>query len=182
MASSPGPFLVDSVQSNSSWILALSAARNGGVVHGGWKTFSPQVEQRLFSNGDVYTEDEFMAVHGFATYYPLWKQGSLVTDRPTAWQEALSDFGLVSVKTVCHPIPSRDKARDLIVDILSKHLAYGNDLMSKEIAGQWADSFLAPVNTDTDFFTGTADTATINQGVVFVQNDTVGCLWVGDED
>ena len=62
MASPPGPLLLDSVESNSSWILALSAARNGGVVHGGWNTISPQVEQRRFSNGDVYTEEEFMAV------------------------------------------------------------------------------------------------------------------------
>jgi hypothetical protein len=182
MASPPGPLLLDSVESNSSWILALSAARNGGVVHGGWNTISPQVEQRRFSNGDVYTEEEFMAVHGFATYYPLWEQGSPITDRPTAWQEALSDFGLVSLKTVCQPIPSRDKARELIVDLLSKHLAYGNTLMTEATAGEWADNFLAPVLPDNALFTGTADTATINKGVVFVLEDSVGCLWVGDED
>ena len=50
-------------------------------------------------------------------------------------------------------------------------------------------AFLAPVGPETPLYTGTADTATINSGVVYILGDPAGgegssvaCIWCGDED
>jgi len=116
-------------------------------------------------------------------------------DRPNAWQEALLQLGLVNVGGVSTPIsgrggrPARDEARANIVALLTTH-AYGSSgMMNEEAAGAFADSFLAPVGRETPLYTGTADTATMNSGVVYIIGDpaggegsSVGCLWCGDED
>ena len=70
------------------------------------------------------------------------------------------------------------------------HHAYGTSgMMGEATARAWADAFLAPVGSETPLFTGTADTATINSGVIYILGDvdggegsSVGCLWCGDED
>jgi hypothetical protein len=116
-------------------------------------------------------------------------------DRPNAWQEALLQLQLVSVGGITDRIYggggrlARDEARALIVNLLMHH-AYGISGMMDEIAaGTWADQFLLPVGPDTPLYSGTADTATLNSGVVYVFGDEaggegsrVGCIWFGDED
>ena len=116
-------------------------------------------------------------------------------DWPSAWQEALLPLGLVNVGGVAQPICARggrlarDEARSIIVALLRSH-AYGNrGMMSEGAAGAWADAFLAPVGPETPLYTGTADTATINSGVVYIlgdpaggENSSVACIWCGDED
>ena len=137
-----------------------------------------------------------MEAYGFARWWAEWEAAGAVDDRPTAWQEALAQFGLVSLKTVCDAIQARsagrtakDMARKLIVGSLTHDTAYGSALMAADAASGWADQFLAPVGADAPLYTGTADTATINGGVVLVlgpatsgEGSSVGCLWFGDKD
>eukprot|EP00929_Paragymnodinium_shiwhaense_P005121 TRINITY_DN106663_c0_g1_i1.p1 TRINITY_DN106663_c0_g1~~TRINITY_DN106663_c0_g1_i1.p1 ORF type:complete len:201 (+),score=29.32 TRINITY_DN106663_c0_g1_i1:131-733(+) len=193
----PGAMVLGDDAHNAAWIAALRTER--GCVHGGWAEFAPQVELRRFDDGRSASEEEFMEAYGFASYWTKWEAAAPIDDRPTAWQEALAQFGLLSLRTVSKAIQPRgqphfdrtakESARALIVQLLTRDLAYNQQIMSPEAAGVWADQFLAPVLDDTPLYTGTADTATINSGVVFVlgladggEGSSVGCLWFGDED
>ena len=77
----------------------------------------------------------------------------------------------------------------LFIGLLQNH-AHGNrGMMDEDAAGAWADAFLAPVGPETPLYTGAADTATMNSGVVYILGEpeggdgsSVGCLWCGDED
>ena len=146
-------------QLNQHWLERLRLARHHGICHGGWVS-APE---------------------------------------PQKWQEALKGLGLGAVDLIADRITSdggpfgkltrggtaKDEACELIVQCLSHGLTDGINTMPAVLAREWADAFLAPVGPTTPLFTGTAETAPINTGVVFVLGEgtqrSVGCLWVGDE-
>jgi len=193
---------------NGEWLERLRRARTYGCVHAGWVSFGAQTEQRMLDDAVPADEQAFMERYGYGEYYSHWERalpakhwlnsgsgdGKWV-DWPSAWQEALLPLGLVNVGGVAQPICARggrlarDEARSIIVALLRSH-AYGNrGMMSEGAAGAWADAFLAPVGPETPLYTGTADTATINSGVVYILGDPAGgegssvaCIWCGDED
>jgi hypothetical protein len=205
---------------NDEWLEHLRRARRYGCVHAGWVSFHAQAERRMLDHTPA-DEEEFMERYGYVEYYTHWERalpakhwvhwgggeidasGQVVpgtgdgtwVDRPSAWQEALLQLGLVNVGGVALSIGgrggrlARHEARAILIGLLTRH-AYGNSgMMDEDTAGAWADAFLAPVGPETPLYTGAADTATMNSGVVFILGDpsggegsSVGCLWCGDED
>mmetsp|Transcript_54199 Transcript_54199/g.164098 ORF Transcript_54199/g.164098 Transcript_54199/m.164098 type:complete len:199 (-) Transcript_54199:51-647(-) len=190
---------------NETWINAVRAARTIGCVHGGWAPIVPQSEKRQLTPGtDQYADEEgFMQAHGYDSWWRHWEQAQPWQvgpgARPNAWQEVLLNFGLVQPSAVAVRLEARggrspkEEARQQLINGLSKGLAYGDALPSAAAAAAWVDAFLAPLQDLEDsavqYWTGNADTATINTGVVYVigspdggDGSSVGCLWFGDED
>lgn len=142
---------------------------------------------------DYQTEDGFRARYG-SDYLRHWQRAPK-RHYLLPWQEALKAFGLGAVDCVNERLTSeggpfgklsrggtaREEARELLVQCLGHTLDTGEATMPVELAQEWVDAFLDPVGPEAELFTGTAETAAINTGVVFVLPHSVGCMWFGDD-
>ncbi|MEZ4240584.1 MAG: hypothetical protein R3F59_31395 [Myxococcota bacterium] len=92
------------------------------------------------------------------------------------------------------PIP-RDWAEQVLVRLLSRDLAYRSPLLEPEVAAQLARRFLGlfgpgavllsngdGLTSETDAALGGIGEATFEKGVIAVDGERVGLMWVFDED
>ncbi|MED3728545.1 hypothetical protein [Priestia filamentosa] len=89
-------------------------------------------------------------------------------------------------------------ARRIITYILSMDLAYDSDLDSTPIAGELCDYFISLLSSQAEYYTNahfeedsghfrleewsSISTSTFDTGIIVVDRDKIGILWVEDED
>ena len=143
------------------------------------------------AQAEYATEEEFMEAWGYGNYYDRWanaKREEVPWD-VVPWKKVLQQQLGMGPCLPTERVYDVTKAREELIWALQNNLAYNCSYkMSGQEAAVFVDQFLAPVLEADDedaveMYTGQADgLATFSVPLVFVLPDSVGCLWIGDED
>jgi hypothetical protein len=94
------------------------------------------------------------------------------------------EFGLRD-DAVCYREIDEASARNLVLRLLRRDLAYSAEVMPTHQAKELTQRFFEQFDTGARFFTNNAcpgTSATFDEGVLVVGSQRCGCFWVEDED
>ncbi len=113
-------------------------------------------------------------------------------------EDAAKKFGLYCATNIYFKIDAT-RAKEVLVSVLSKDMAYGTELMPRNLASTLATDFISEFsNESSHFYTNgnygqpskstvchswtPATSATFDTGILVLSKNRIGCAWFMDED